>query len=65
MLLLMVTDCGSELTTMYSFANALRSVLRITVNHTFSFIPREAFSPDLPVLELPAHIFVQSIHNTW
>jgi len=25
---------------------------------------REAFSPDLPVTELPAHLFVESIHNT-
>jgi hypothetical protein len=25
---------------------------------------REAFSPDLPVSVLPAHLFVKSIHNT-
>ncbi|KAF8589668.1 hypothetical protein K439DRAFT_1383140 [Ramaria rubella] len=42
------TDCGSETTKMYGFANALR----------------EAFSPELPITELPAHQFLQSIRNT-
>ncbi|KAF8585605.1 hypothetical protein K439DRAFT_1646596 [Ramaria rubella] len=42
------TDCGSEPTVLYGFATALR----------------EAFSPELPITELPAHQFLASIHNT-
>ncbi|TFK51655.1 hypothetical protein OE88DRAFT_1628795 [Heliocybe sulcata] len=42
------TDCGSETTRVYGFANALR----------------EAFAPELPISELPAHRFLKSIHNT-
>ncbi|KAF9073367.1 hypothetical protein BDP27DRAFT_1445014 [Rhodocollybia butyracea] len=43
----MTTDCGSELVMVYGFANALR----------------EMFASDLPIEELPAHRFMQSIHN--
>ncbi|KAJ4492555.1 hypothetical protein C8J55DRAFT_533549 [Lentinula edodes] len=43
----MTTDCGSELVSVYGFANALR----------------EAFVSDLPIEELAAHRFLQSIHN--
>ncbi|KAJ3871314.1 hypothetical protein F5051DRAFT_463809 [Lentinula edodes] len=43
----MTTDCGSELVTVYGFANALR----------------EEFASDLPIDILPAHKFLQSIHN--
>ncbi|KZP06766.1 hypothetical protein FIBSPDRAFT_914630 [Athelia psychrophila] len=41
------TDCGSETTDMYGFANALR----------------ELFASHLPIDELPAHRFLKSIHN--
>ncbi|KAG1845558.1 hypothetical protein F4604DRAFT_1662541 [Suillus subluteus] len=41
------TDCGSETTEVYGFANALR----------------EIFSPNLPTDELPAHRFLKSVHN--
>ncbi|OSD05401.1 hypothetical protein PYCCODRAFT_1443303 [Trametes coccinea BRFM310] len=41
------TDRGSETGSVYGFANALR----------------EAFSPDLPIAELPAHRFLPSIEN--
>jgi len=41
------TDCGSETTEFYGYANALR----------------EAFAAHLNLDELPAHRFVQSIHN--
>ncbi|KAF5391647.1 hypothetical protein D9757_002336 [Collybiopsis confluens] len=43
----MTTDCGSELVMVYGFANALR----------------ETFASDLAVDILPAHWFLQSIHN--
>ncbi|KAF5346279.1 hypothetical protein D9757_014839 [Collybiopsis confluens] len=43
----MTTDCGSELVMVYGFANALR----------------ETFASDLAVDILPAHRFLQSIHN--
>ncbi|KAF9047219.1 hypothetical protein BDP27DRAFT_1243497 [Rhodocollybia butyracea] len=43
----MTTDCGSELVTVYGFANALR----------------EEFASDLPIDILPPHKFLQSIHN--
>ncbi|KAG2133446.1 hypothetical protein BD769DRAFT_1627428 [Suillus cothurnatus] len=42
------TDCGSETTEIYGFANALR----------------EHFSPHLSLDELPAHKFLKSVHNT-
>ncbi|KAF8486785.1 hypothetical protein DFH94DRAFT_796573 [Russula ochroleuca] len=41
------TDCGSETTLMYALASALR----------------EYFSPNLDLDELPAHVFVKSLHN--
>ncbi|KIJ38228.1 hypothetical protein M422DRAFT_176939 [Sphaerobolus stellatus SS14] len=41
------TDCGSETTMVYGLATALR----------------EAFFPELPVDEVPAHRFLKSIHN--
>jgi hypothetical protein len=41
------TDCGSETTDLYGFANALR----------------EAFAPHFDIDELPAHVFLKSIHN--
>ncbi|KZP07458.1 hypothetical protein FIBSPDRAFT_762875 [Athelia psychrophila] len=41
------TDCGSETTDMYGFANTLR----------------ELFAPHLPIDELPAHRFLKSVHN--
>ncbi|KAG1750783.1 hypothetical protein EDB19DRAFT_1893324 [Suillus lakei] len=41
------TDCGSETTEVYGFANALR----------------EIFSPNLPTDKLPAHRFLKSVHN--
>ncbi|KAJ4500374.1 hypothetical protein C8R41DRAFT_811193 [Lentinula lateritia] len=41
------TDCGSELVMVYGFANALR----------------EAFAGDIPVEQVAAHRFLQSIHN--
>ncbi|KAJ3994232.1 hypothetical protein F5050DRAFT_1800803 [Lentinula boryana] len=43
----MTTDCGSELVTVYGFANVLR----------------EEFASDLPINALPPHKFLQSIHN--
>ncbi|KAL1938193.1 hypothetical protein VTO73DRAFT_11837 [Trametes versicolor] len=42
------TDRGSETSTVYGFANALR----------------EEFAPNLPLAELPAHRFMRSIQNT-
>ena len=64
----MVTDCGSELTAVYGFVNALWFVF---FPHGYAMLfrhlihsGREAFSPDLPVTVLPAHLFVKSIHNT-
>ncbi|KAF8579866.1 hypothetical protein K439DRAFT_1648370 [Ramaria rubella] len=42
------TDCGSETTVMYGFASTLH----------------EAFSPELPITELLAHLFMPSICNT-
>ncbi|KAG2030973.1 hypothetical protein BDR03DRAFT_936513 [Suillus americanus] len=44
----MTTDCGSETTEVYGFANALQ----------------EHFSPHLSLDELPAHKFLRCIHNT-
>ncbi|KAE9390115.1 hypothetical protein BT96DRAFT_959865 [Gymnopus androsaceus JB14] len=43
----MTTDCGSELVMVYGFANALR----------------EAFADDIPIDQVAAHQFLQSIHN--
>ncbi|KAJ3924381.1 MAG: hypothetical protein NXY57DRAFT_359343 [Lentinula lateritia] len=43
----MTTDCGSELVTVYGFANALR----------------EELASNLPIDILPVHKFLQSIHN--
>jgi hypothetical protein len=62
--LLMMTDCGSELTALYGFANALRSVFAHTFHSFLNSSHREAFSPDLPVTVLPAHLFFKSINNT-
>ncbi|KAF8572786.1 hypothetical protein K439DRAFT_1665947 [Ramaria rubella] len=42
-----MTDCGSETTIVYGLANVLR----------------EAYSPDLPIEEVPAHRFLKSINN--
>ncbi|KAG0708133.1 hypothetical protein DFH29DRAFT_979469 [Suillus ampliporus] len=42
------TDCGSETTEIYGFANALQ----------------EHFSPHLSLDELPTHNFLKSVHNT-
>ncbi|RDB24968.1 hypothetical protein Hypma_007391 [Hypsizygus marmoreus] len=41
------TDCGSETTEVFGFANALR----------------EMFSPNIDINALPAHRFLKSIHN--
>ncbi|KAJ3762218.1 hypothetical protein EV360DRAFT_36154 [Lentinula raphanica] len=41
------TDCGSETTALFGLINALR----------------EIFHPDCPVDELPAHVYLRSIHN--
>ncbi|KAH7909728.1 hypothetical protein BJ138DRAFT_1114711 [Hygrophoropsis aurantiaca] len=41
------TDCGSETTKLYGLCNALR----------------EMFHPDYNLRELPAHIYLRSIHN--
>ncbi|KIJ30748.1 hypothetical protein M422DRAFT_267689 [Sphaerobolus stellatus SS14] len=41
------TDCGSETTMVYGLGTALR----------------EAFFPDFPVDEIPAHRFLRSVHN--
>ena len=59
------TDCGSETTQMYGYQNALRSV-----KCSFCFArltqylsSRAAFHPTIDPQELPAHIYVQSVHN--
>ncbi|KAF8812040.1 hypothetical protein BYT27DRAFT_7221251 [Phlegmacium glaucopus] len=41
------TDCGSETTQMYGYQNALRA----------------AFYPTIDPQELPAHVYVRSVHN--
>lgn len=62
----MTTDCGSETTEVYGFANALRSVIML-VNYYYSGLStphyREIFSPNLSTDELPTHRFLKSIHN--
>jgi hypothetical protein len=61
------TDCGSETTEVYGFANALRSVMVLVVNYSHSGLSmpyyREIFSPNLSTDELPAHRFLKSVHN--
>ncbi|KAF8591821.1 hypothetical protein K439DRAFT_1656506 [Ramaria rubella] len=52
-------DCGSEMMKMYGFAYALRLLLQ-----PLSGANREAFAPELPISELPAHKFLCSISNT-
>jgi hypothetical protein len=60
------TDCGSEITQVYGFANALRYVFLLhstLVSPLTKLILREYFSPHLSTDELPAHHFMQSVNN--
>ncbi|KAK7434314.1 hypothetical protein VKT23_020264 [Stygiomarasmius scandens] len=41
------TDCGSETSMLYGLVNALR----------------EIFHPDCPIDQLPAHVYLRSVHN--
>ena len=60
------TDCGSETTQLYGLANALRYVI-YSASGTTSTKPesvcREIFHPDMDLTELPAHIYLRSVHN--
>lgn len=60
------TDCGSETTQVYGFANALQYVFLIHskfVSPSTKYIFREYFSPHLSIDELPAHCFLHSVNN--
>ena len=59
------TDCGSETTQLYGLANALRSVL-FSINVFIvgpNLLIREIFHPDFDVHELPAHVYMRSVHD--
>jgi hypothetical protein len=61
------TDCGSETTQLHGLASALRYVfflhnISIVVNSSCLYF-REILHPDFDLRELPAHIYLRSIHN--
>lgn len=59
------TDCGSETTVLFGLANALRCVTQsLTCQHISRLTHRSMiFHPDFDLTELPAHMYVRSIHN--
>ena len=61
----MATDCGSETTVMYGIMNALRCVACLpSMLQLANRIIREQFHPEYIADELPAHVYLRSIHNT-
>ncbi len=61
----MTTDCGSETTQLHGLALALRFVLiRLLYFHVSRFMhSRQIYYLDYDNSELPAHIYLWSVHN--
>ena len=60
----MTTDAGSETTGVFELSNMLRyDILSVPVLYSTNLFDRELVSSHLSLEELPAHVFLQSIHN--
>ena len=61
------TDCGLETTQLYGLVNALRFVLSLSIHllskSVLNLLISEIFHPDFDLAELPAHVYLHSMHN--
>jgi len=61
------TDCGSETAQLYGLANALWFMLSLSIHllseSVLNLLISEIFHPDFDLAELPAHVYLCSVHN--